>query len=99
MPQFLKRRIEHERSDAADLEVRQTVEHILDDIRRRGDDAVRDLSATFDRWSPPSFRLEQSEIDALMSGIPESTLADIRFAQEQIRTFAQHQKAALRDVE
>ena len=99
MATFLKRRIDQERSDAADLEVRLTVERILGDIGTRGDTAVRELSAKFDRWSPPSFRLSQAEIDALMRGIPEGTLADIRFAQEQIRTFAQHQKAALRDVE
>jgi sulfopropanediol 3-dehydrogenase len=99
MATLLKRRIGQERSDAADLEVRQTVERILSDIGKRGDEAVRELSAKFDRWSPPNFRLSRAEIDRLMHEIPESTLADIRFAQEQIRTFAQHQKAALRDIE
>jgi sulfopropanediol 3-dehydrogenase len=99
MATFLKRRIDQERSDAADLEVRRTVERILTDIGARGDAAVRELSAKFDGWSPRSFRLSRAEIDRLMRGIPEGTLADIRFAQEQIRTFAQHQKAALRDIE
>ena len=99
MATFLKRRIDQAQSDAADLEVRRTVESIIADVGRRGDAAVREVSAKFDRWSPPSFRLSQAEIDSLMRKIPESTLDDIRFAQEQIRTFAQHQKGALRDLE
>jgi len=99
MATFLKRRIDQTQTDAADLEVRQTVERIIADIGKRGDAAVRELSAKFDRWSPPSFRLGEGEIDKLMREVPEGTLSDIRFAQEQIRTFAQHQKAALRDLE
>jgi sulfopropanediol 3-dehydrogenase len=99
MATFLKRRINQAQSDAADAEVRQTVERIIADIGKRGDEAVRELSAKFDRWSPASFRLSQSEIDRLVREVSEGTLSDIRFAQEQIRTFAQHQKAALRDLE
>jgi sulfopropanediol 3-dehydrogenase len=99
MATFLKRRIDRTQTDAADLEVRRTVERIIADIGRRGDAAVRELSAKFDRWSPSSFRLDRGEIDKLMREVPEGTLADIRFAQEQIRTFAQHQKDALRDLE
>jgi len=99
MATFLKRRIDRTQTDAADLEVRRTVERIIADIGGRGDAAVRELSAKFDRWSPPSFRLDRGEIDKLMREVPEGTLADIRFAQEQIRTFAQHQKDALRDLE
>lgn len=99
MATFLKRRIDRTQTDAADLEVRRTVERIIADIGRRGDAAVRELSAKFDRWSPSSFRLDRGEIDKLMREVPEGTLADIRFAQEQIRTFARHQKDALRDLE
>jgi len=99
MATFLKRRIDQTQTDAADLEVRQTVERIIADVSKRGDAAVRELSARFDRWSPPSFRLDKGEIDRLMREVPEGTLSDIRFAQEQIRTFAQHQKDALRDLE
>jgi sulfopropanediol 3-dehydrogenase len=99
MATFLKRRIDPAQTDAADREVQKTVEGIIADIAKRGDAAVRELSAKFDRWSPPSFRLGQGEIDKLMRTVPEGTLSDIRFAQEQIRTFAQHQKAALRDLE
>src|SRR5262245_27416247 len=99
MSAFLKRLVNHAQSEAADAEVRQTVERIIADVTKRGDAAVRELSAKFDRWSPTSFRLSREEIDKLLRAIPEAILDDIRFAQEQIRTFAQHQKAALRDLE
>jgi sulfopropanediol 3-dehydrogenase len=99
MAEFLKRRSNQTQTDAADREVRRTVEQILEDIGKRGDGAVRELSAKFDRWSPENFHLTDGEIADLMRRVGEGTLADIRFAQEQIRTFAQHQKAALRDLE
>ena len=85
MATFLKRRIDRAQTDAADREVRETVEHIIADIAQRGDAAVRELSAKFDRWAPAGFRLSQAEIDKLMRSVPEGTLADIRFAQEQVR--------------
>jgi sulfopropanediol 3-dehydrogenase len=82
-----------------DGNVRQTVEAILEDITARGDTAVRDLSARFDKWQPESFRLSQAEIQALIGRLPVQVIEDIRFAQAQIRRFAEAQKAALRDIE
>jgi len=84
---------------AADRQVRQTVEAILDDIMRRGDTSVRELSAKFDRWEPPQFRLSSAEIQALIDSLPAQVIEDISFAQAQIRRFAQVQRDALRDVE
>ena len=95
----LKRRIDISAIEAADAKVRATVESILDDVRHRGDAAVRDFSAQFDKWSPPGFRLSKSEIDDVIRKVPSHTIEDIKFAQTQIRNFAQHQKAALRDIE
>ena len=99
MAQFLKQRIPQEVTDAIDLKVRQTVESILADVKKRGDDAVRELSEKFDKWSPANFKLSQAELDAIMKKVPESTIDDIRFAQAQIRRFAEHQRAALKDIE
>jgi len=79
--------------------VRATVEAILADVEARGDGAVRDLSAKFDNWSPDSFRLSQAEIDDCIAAVAPRDLEDIRFAQAQIRRFAEIQKAALQDVE
>ncbi|MFB3103106.1 MAG: histidinol dehydrogenase [Alphaproteobacteria bacterium] len=97
--EFLKTGIDTDAADAADSKVRETVEGILDDVRRRGDAAVRRLSEKFDGWSPESFRLGDGEIMQLVDSLPQQTIDDIKFAQEQVRNFAQIQKDALRDVE
>ena len=80
-------------------QVRTTVETILTDILARGDAAVLDYSKKFDRWAPASFRLSAREIEDCIAALPARALEDIRFAQTQIRNFAQIQKEALREVE
>src|ERR1700712_3616507 len=83
----------------ADLKVRHTVEGILADIEARGDTAVRELSQKFDNWAPDSFRLSEDDIAAAMASLTPRELDDIRFAQTQVRNFAQHQRASMRDIE
>ena len=82
-----------------DAMVRQTVERILDDITRRGDAALCEYSEKFDNWNPPSFRLTDEEIQSCYKEVSDRVKDDIGFAQTQIRNFAVHQRAALRDVE
>jgi sulfopropanediol 3-dehydrogenase len=84
-------------ADAASI--KDTVEAVLTEITARGDAAVRELSMKFDEWSPASFRLSSEEIAACMAAVSPRDLEDIRFAQAQVRQFAQVQKAALQDVE
>jgi sulfopropanediol 3-dehydrogenase len=86
-------------SRAADRLVRETVESILEDVESRGDTAVREYSEKFDRWSPADFRLSQAEIDGLIASVDPVALQDIRFAQAQVRRFAEAQRSALRDIE
>src|SRR5712691_1937651 len=80
-------------------QVRTTVEAILSDIAARGEAAVREYSEKFDKWSPPSFKLSESEIAECVRALPQRVIDDIKFAQTQIRNFALVQKAALREVE
>ena len=82
-----------------DAKVRATVETTLKDIETRGDAAVRDLSEKFDKFSRPSFRLSASEIEAAMQKVSTRDMADIDFAQTQIRRFAEVQRASMTDVE
>jgi sulfopropanediol 3-dehydrogenase len=82
-----------------DAKVRATVEQVLSDIATRGDAAVRELSARFDRYEPASFRLSESDIAAAMQKVSARDMADIRFAQDQIRRFAEAQRASMRDIE
>jgi sulfopropanediol 3-dehydrogenase len=79
--------------------VRATVEATLADIAARGDVAVRELSIKFDRYGPESFRLSEAEIEAAISCVGTRDLRDIRFAQAQIRAFAEAQRASIKDVE
>jgi sulfopropanediol 3-dehydrogenase len=99
MIRILKRGATEAEKTEADRKVRQTVEAILDDIAARGDVAVRELSAKFDKWEPASFRLTGAEIRDLIATLPTQVIDDIKFAQAQIRRFAEAQKAALRDIE
>ncbi|MFZ9684747.1 MAG: histidinol dehydrogenase [Gemmobacter sp.] len=82
-----------------DARVRATVEGILADIAAGGDGAVRALAQRFDGYAPPSFRLTPSEIEAAMHKVSARDMEDIRFAQTQIRRFAEAQRASMTDIE
>jgi sulfopropanediol 3-dehydrogenase len=84
---------------AADAKVRATVEAALADVERRGDDAVREMSRKFDGWDRDDFRLTETEIRACLDRLSAKDIADIEFAQAQVRGFAEIQRAALQDVE
>ncbi len=99
MARFLKRGRDADAVAEDDAKVRATVEGILADIKARGDAAVRELSIRFDKWDRQNFRLSEGEIQACLDQLTPRDLDDIRFAQTQVRNFAEHQKAALRDIE
>ncbi|MGW6455270.1 histidinol dehydrogenase [Streptomyces sp. NPDC055078] len=82
-----------------DSKVRQTVERILADVERSGDQAVRKYSIDFDEWDPAQFRLSQKEIEAAGKSLSRGQIDDIKFAQQQIRNFAQIQRSSMTDVE
>ncbi|MFN4763751.1 histidinol dehydrogenase [Gillisia sp. Q332] len=96
---YIKKGMAADESAANQLKTRQIVESILSDVEQRGDEAIRELSSKFDKWSPKSFRLSENEIDEIISTIPKEIIEDIKWAQAQVRRFAQIQKSALRDVE
>src|SRR2546430_11992855 len=99
MARYLKRGMDASAIKAADAKVRETVEKILADVEARRDAAVRDLSQNFDGWSPASFKLTASETERAISQVSKRDLDDIKFAQAQVRNFAQKQKETLRDLE
>jgi sulfopropanediol 3-dehydrogenase len=79
--------------------VQETVADVIADIRERGDAAVREYSEKFDDWSPPSFRLSEQQIADIVADVPQQVLDDIRYVQEQVRTFARHQLDSMREFE
>ncbi len=85
---------------AADAnKVRDIVTGILEDIERRGEIALREISQKFDKWNPPAFRLSEAEIESCLSQLSPRNIEDIKFAQEQVRNFARAQRSSIRDVE
>jgi len=82
-----------------DAKVRSVVETTLADVEARGDVAVRTLSEKFDGYSPENFRLSPSEIEAAMQKVSDRDMEDIKFAQAQIRRFAEAQRASMQDIE
>lgn len=82
-----------------DAKVKAIVEDTLGDIEARGDAAIRELSEKFDNYSPASFKLSDDEIKALIAEVSPRDLDDIRFAQDQVRQFAEAQRASMTDIE
>jgi sulfopropanediol 3-dehydrogenase len=46
-----------------------------------------------------NFRLSPTEIEEIIASLPSQVIADIKFAQAQVRNFAQCQREAMRDIE
>jgi sulfopropanediol 3-dehydrogenase len=99
MPRYLKRGMDASAIKAADAKVRETVEAILAQVEDNKDAAIRELSKKFDNWEPKDFRLSPAEIEQAISQVAKRDLDDIRFAQAQVRNFAQRQKETMKDLE
>ena len=82
-----------------DAKVRGVVEDTLKAIEERGDKAVREFSQKFDNYTPESYKLNLDEIESLVKKVPKRDLEDIKFAQSQIRGFAQAQRDSMQDIE
>jgi sulfopropanediol 3-dehydrogenase len=97
--EFLKRSKPESEKAEDDAKVRTVVETTLADIAARGDVAVRELSQKYDNYQPQRFRLTGSEIEAAMNKVSTRDMDDIKFAQTQIRRFAEVQRDSMTDIE
>jgi sulfopropanediol 3-dehydrogenase len=88
-----------EQATADANKVRDIVTGILEDIEKRGETSLREISEKSDKWSPPAFRLSEQEIDEYFSQLSQRNIDDITFAQQQVRNFAQAQRSSLKDFE
>ena len=82
-----------------DAKVTQIVEDTLQAIAEKGDEALREFSIKFDNYNPTSFKLSSAEIENLIKQVSKRDLEDIKFAQSQIRKFAQAQRDSMLDIE
>jgi len=99
MARWLKRGMDAGEIKVADAKVRETVEGILGRVDEHKDAAIRELSKKFDNWEPKEFRLTPSEIEKAISQVVKRDLEDIKFAQTQVRNFAQKQRESMLDLE
>jgi sulfopropanediol 3-dehydrogenase len=99
MINYLKKGPSQEEKVASNKKVQTIVEDIISNIENNGDQAVREYSEKFDKWTPESFRLSKEEIRACYAELDEQTISDIRWAQTQVRNFAQIQRDSMKDVE
>ena len=99
MIKYLKQGKQKSEKEVDNQKVKEIVEGIISDIEKRGDAAVSEYSAQFDKWTPKSFRLSREEIDACYEQLSEQEISDIKWAQEQVKNFAQIQRESMKDVE
>lgn len=99
MVKFIKKGVTPADFYQEDQTVYDTVRSVIRDVSARGDEAVRELSGKFDRWSPEHFRLSVEQISEIVRSVPDSVKEDIHFAQTQIRNFASKQRETIHDLE
>ena len=99
MAKYLKHGKSLEEKENDNQRIKETVERALKQIEQGGDKAVRSLSKQFDNYNPASFKLTSKQIDNLMSTLSKKELQDIKFAQKQVRNFAEIQKGSMSEVE
>lgn len=97
--EYVKRGMTVTDSREHEVKTQQVVAGILADVEARGEAAIREMSAKFDRWSPKKFRLSDDQIAEIVGTLPQQTIDDIKWAQTQVRRFAELQKSALQDIE
>ncbi|QRG67166.1 histidinol dehydrogenase [Brevibacillus choshinensis] len=99
MARYLKQGKAKDEIAQNDAQVAETVRQTIQQIEQEGDAAVRQLSAKFDKWSPEQFRLTEEQIAEIISGVPEQTIEDIKFAQSNVKRFAEEQRKSMLDIE
>jgi len=99
MAKYLKLGKSIAEKETDDQKTKETVEEVLKQIERGGDRAVRALSNKFDNYDPTSFKLSDDQISALIKTLSDRELQDIKFAQKQVRNFAEIQRGSMTDVE
>ncbi|TFD69577.1 histidinol dehydrogenase [Cryobacterium sp. Hb1] len=97
--QLLKAPAETSANRGSTPDVRATVENVINDVRTRGDEAVREYSKKFDNYAPESFLLTAEQLSEIMARVPQQVIDDITFVQQQVRFMAQKQLESLTDFE
>ncbi|PIC63973.1 histidinol dehydrogenase [Sporosarcina sp. P13] len=97
MAEYIKKSLNKLEEDNSGIS--EIVKGSLNEIRSRGEEAVRELSRKFDNWDPQSFRVSQEEIEKAIKIVPETVKHDTQYCQKQVRAFAEAQFASLSEFE
>ena len=71
--------------------IRQRVEHILQAVQERGDEALKEFTAIFDGRFLDSFLVTEEEIDAAVAAVGSDFMAVLEEAAANIRTYHERQ--------
>ncbi|MGB8269507.1 MAG: histidinol dehydrogenase, partial [Priestia megaterium] len=99
MAKVFKQGKSQEEINQNDMQVSATVSQTIKKIEGEGDSAVREISRKFDNWSPENFRLSNQQIIEIVNSVPEQTIEDIKFAQNNVKRFAEEQRKSMLDIE
>jgi len=94
--EYLKTAVRTATSDEND--VRGIVQAILNEIEAEREDAAVRYAAKFDKYDG-NIILTREEIEAASAQVPETIKNDVRFAHDNVRRFAEAQKATIQDFE
>ena len=97
--EYLKRGISDQKRSEDDANTAKIVSQTLLDIEERGDQAVRELAVKFDGFDRDNYKLSQTEIQQIISKVSDDDMRDLKFAQEQVRNFAEAQRESMQDIE
>ena len=96
MVEYLKTGAPHVRP--VDDDITRAVRGYLADISARGEAAVREMSHTFDNWTPSSFRLSDDQISLYCEQVDPELVAHIESAADRVRRFAAAQLETVSDL-
>jgi len=97
--EYLKRGMPQADRAVDDAKTAEVVAATLKDIETRGDQAVHELAIKFDNYDRESYRLSDDEIKTIIAKVGERDMEDLKFAQAQVRNFAEAQRESMLDIE
>lgn len=74
----------------------QVVAEMLAEIRKRGEEAVREYALKLDKWSG-DIVMSEADIEKAIKDVPESIKKDIEFGAKQVHDFALAQRESIKD--
>ena len=88
---YLKKAIKTPSSD--DNKTRATVQSILNDIEKRREESIKEITKKFDNYEGEII-VSKEKIEEAKKKVDQKTKDDVQFAYERIKKFAEHQLKA-----